>query len=157
MARGQEAQAPFSFDPRNGVKADGPAFGDGAASGRITEQPERAVGPGGHARLTWAGGARGLDRRLEAPFVIVERESGGRWRRVDDDLGMNVVWTIDDASNYTARWHVPSTARNGTYRLVIWANRYRLTSQPFLVSRDMKPNDARPGDPIARFIPFTAG
>jgi neutral ceramidase len=156
MANGQDAQAPYPFDPRNGVKPDGRPFGDGAAGGRIVEQPAAAVGPGGHARLGWEGGERGLDRRLDQPFVIVERRIGARWARADDDLGLNVVWTID-GRRYAARWQVPSAARAGSYRIVIAANRYRLESRPFTVDRGLAPNEPPQDDPIAPFTPYTEG
>jgi hypothetical protein len=157
IARGQEAQPPYPFDPRNGVKADGRPFGDGAATGAIVEQPAAAVGPGGHARLAWSGGAGGLDRRLDAPFVVVQRRAGGRWVRADDDLGLNVVWTVDEQHRYTARWEVPASAHAGAHRLVILANRYRLESRPFTVDRGLGPADAPAGDPIGPFMPYTEG
>jgi hypothetical protein len=157
MARGQDAQPPYPFDPRNGVKADGKPFGDGAASGSIIEQPAESAGPGGHVRLAWAGGARGLDRRLDAPFVVVERRAGARWLRADDDLGLNIVWTVDGQGRYTARWQVPTSAREGAHRIVIAANRYRLESRPFTVDRGVAPNEPAAGDPIAPFMPYTEG
>jgi hypothetical protein len=157
MARGQEAQAPYPFDPRNGVKADGKPFGEGSDGGKIEEQPAPSAGPGGHARLTWIGGPRGLDRRLDAPFVIIDRRRGARWVRADDDLGLNIVWTVDGSGRYTARWEVPASAPAGTYRLVIAANRYRLESRPFTVDRRVAPNEPVAGDPIAPFTPYTEG
>jgi hypothetical protein len=157
MARGEPAQSPYPFDPRNGVRADAAPFADGAAAGTILEQPGPLVGPGGHARITWQGGVGGLDRPLDTPFVVIERRSGDRWLHADDDLGLDVVWTIDPEGRYTARWQVPTAAPAGAYRLVITARRYRLESTTFTVDRTVPPNAPAPGDPIAAFIPYTDG
>lgn len=43
MARGEPAQAPFPFDPRNGVVADGEPFPAGAAKGTAESQPAGRV------------------------------------------------------------------------------------------------------------------
>jgi hypothetical protein len=52
---------------------------------------------------------------------------------------------------------VPASAADGTYRLVIAANRYRLESRPFTVDRRVAPDEPAAGDPIAPFTPYTEG
>nr|MDQ3936604.1 hypothetical protein [Actinomycetota bacterium] len=51
------------------------------------------------------------------------------------DLGLAVVWEVDGEGRHTARWEVPVSAALGRYRFAITANRYRLVSEPFTVSR----------------------
>jgi neutral ceramidase len=58
-----------------------------------------------------------------------------RWRTADSDLGLNILWTVDDNGLYNARWEAPLDAPTGTYRFVIRANRYGLTSGTFKVTR----------------------
>jgi len=65
--------------------------------------------------------------------VIVERRSGRKWKRVDSDLGLAILWRVDDAGAHTAYWEVPRGAKLGTYRLLVTATRYRLTSDEFRV------------------------
>src|SRR4051794_35308256 len=133
LATGQPAPAPYPYDPRNGV-ADGAApYGPGAASGAIVMQPT-GVQRLQRSRITWQGGAQGLDKQLDHPFVRVQRRVRRGWRAVTDDLGLQVLWRVDDNGVYTAEWEVPLTAATGTYRFVITANRYRLDSRPFAVS-----------------------
>jgi hypothetical protein len=56
-----------------------------------------------------------------------------RWRTVDSDLRLNILWTVDDDGVYSAHWEVPLDAPKGTYRFVVRANRYALTSSTFKV------------------------
>ena len=49
------------------------------------------------------------------------------------DLGLQIVWRVDDAGRYDALWEVPLSARRGVYRIVVLANRYRLASRRFNV------------------------
>jgi hypothetical protein len=58
-----------------------------------------------------------------------------RWRTVDSDLGLNMLWSVDSNGVYSARWEVPLDAPTGTYRFVVTANRYGLTSSSFRVVR----------------------
>ena len=51
-----------------------------------------------------------------------------------DDLGLEMIWRVDDQGRYEAQWQVPLTAAEGTYRFVVTANRYRIESAPFRVS-----------------------
>ncbi|MEA2469207.1 MAG: neutral ceramidase [Thermoleophilaceae bacterium] len=56
-----------------------------------------------------------------------------RWRTVDSDLGLNVLWTVDSGGAYNVHWEVPLDAPAGKYRFVVTANRYGLTSHAFNV------------------------
>ena len=53
--------------------------------------------------------------------------------RFDDDLGLAMLWRVDDEGRHDARWEVPLDAPAGIYRLVVRAKRYRLVSAPFRV------------------------
>jgi hypothetical protein len=46
---------------------------------------------------------------------------------------LNVLWTVNDSGKYSAEWEVPLTAPSGSYRFVVQANHYSLTSSPFAV------------------------
>jgi hypothetical protein len=58
-----------------------------------------------------------------------------RWQTVDSDLGLNMLWSVDSNGVYSAHWEVPLDAPTGTYRFVVTANRYGLTSSTFRVVR----------------------
>ncbi len=135
LARGEPAPAPAPFDPTNGVTPDGPAYGGGAARGALLAQPAARVPRLGHASVAWRGGPQGLDRPVDRAFVTAQRRTGGRWLRFDDDLGLAMLWRVDDEGRYDARWEVPLDAPAGIYRLVVQAKRYRLVSAPFRVAR----------------------
>jgi hypothetical protein len=94
----------------------------------------------------WRGGASGTDRPLDRPFVRVQRLGGGRWRTADTDLGLRILWRVDDdrpklsgvprfrsgeAGRYTAWWEPALSAPTGRYRFVVAARRYRLVSRSF--------------------------
>jgi neutral ceramidase len=134
LVRGEPAPDPHPFDARNGVRPDGPAYGPGAAEGRLTAEPAERVAAGEHVRVRWHGGPRGLDRPLDDPFVTVERRAGGRWAPRTDDRDLEIVWQTDGRAAYTATWGVPGNTPAGEYRLVVTANRYRLESRPFTVT-----------------------
>lgn len=139
LVRGEPAPAPAPFDPTNGVTPDGPPYAAGADTGTVLEQPQAAYARLGHAALAWQGGEQGLDRPVDEAFVIAERRAGRHWVRADDDLGLAMLWEVDDAGRYHARWEIPLRAPLGTYRFVIRAKRYRLVSTAFDVepSRDL--------------------
>jgi hypothetical protein len=134
LARGTAAPPAVDFDPTNGVRADGPAYGDGAAAGQLIAQPAPAVPRLGHAALAWQGGPQGLDRPVDRAFVSVQRRSHKRWRRADSDLGLAMFWKVDDTGRHDAFWEVPRNARLGRYRFVVTAKRYRLVSRRFTVA-----------------------
>ena len=57
-----------------------------------------------------------------------------RWRRVTDDLGMQIEWSSDAGGHDQAAWEVPLSATPGRYRFLITGKRYELASSPFTVS-----------------------
>src|SRR3954447_19515415 len=145
LVSGRKAPKPYSYDPRNGVRATAPPFSRGAKSGRITKQPERTARRMLHPAVQWQGGPRGLDRPLERAFVRIPRHPGGRWRTVDSDLGLDILWQVSSSGLYRAEWEAPYDHRLGTYRFRITANHYSLTSRRFRLrsSRAMTGQRAR--------------
>jgi neutral ceramidase len=133
LTAGKPAPDPHPFDATNGVAPDETAYDAGAASGTVVAQPaatERLA----RAKFAWQGGQRGFDRPLDRAFVRIERRASRTWRTVADDLGLLIVWRVDDQGQYTAQWQVPIDARPGKYRFVVTGNRYGVTSAPFAVS-----------------------
>jgi neutral ceramidase len=133
LVRGEPAPAPVDFDPTNGVTPDGPLYPSGAEGGTILEQPAASYPRLGHAAIAWRGGPEGLDRPVDAPFVIAERLVKGRWVPYDTDLGLAMLWKVDPEGRHDAFWEVPRYTPAGTYRFVVQAKRYRLTSREFRV------------------------
>jgi neutral ceramidase len=131
LVHGRRAPKPYAYDPRNGIRAKSPPFGKGAARGRIVTQPGPKARRLLHPTIAWQGGPRGLDRPLDRAFVRIQRRSAGRWRGVDSDLGLDVLWRVDSNGLYRAEWEAPYDHRLGTYRFRITANRYSLTSRSF--------------------------
>jgi neutral ceramidase len=132
LAAGKPAPEPRPFDATNGVAPDETPYEKGAESGSALKQPagvERLM----RAKFSWQGGVRGFDRPLDNAFVRIERRDRGEWREVTSDLGLEVLWRVDDNGVYNAEWQVPLDARAGTYRFAVTANRYGLQSQPFRV------------------------
>ncbi len=155
MRAGEPAPAPAPFDPRNGIEPTGEPFGKGATEATAVDQPV-ATPPGSQAAFRWQGGLAGLDRRLDRRFIAIQRRGAKRWRRVADDLGLAIVWTVDDAGVYDAHWQVPRKAREGRYRIKVTANRYRLRSKPFAVDRAAPPVQLDPDHPATMFAPITS-
>jgi neutral ceramidase len=149
MAAGQPPQEAYPFDPTKGVQLDGEPYGPGAARGRAEGQPARRVRRLGRVRFAWRGGEKGLDRPVGRAFVVVQRRTRAGWRRSATDLGLAMLWTVDDSGRYEASWEVPLGARRGIYRFVIRAKRYRLVSRRFRVlaarSLVLREVPARPG------------
>jgi neutral ceramidase len=133
LVSGEPAQAAYALDPTNGVSPNGAPYGSGAARGTLEEQPVRTVRRFVKAQLAWRGGPHGLDRPLGRAFVVVQRRAGRRWRTVDSDLGLGMLWKVDDEGAHRALWEVPRSAAPGRYRLRVRAKRYRLTSLRFRV------------------------
>jgi neutral ceramidase len=134
IADGKPAPSPYNLDPSYGVHADGPVYPAGASSGTITSQPARSYPRLGQAQLAWDGGPSGHDRPLDKPFVLAQHRQRGKWTTVDTDLGLNMLWRVDDSGHYTVEWEVPLSAAPGMYRLVVTATRYTLSSAPFTVA-----------------------
>ena len=133
LVSGRRAQHAYPFDPRNGVEANAAPFPKGAASGRIVAEPRRAHRRLRHATVSWQGGPRGYDRPLDMPFIVVQRKRRFGWQRVTTDLGLEILWSVDEDGRYEAAWEIPRKASAGTYRFRIKARRYDLTSGRFRV------------------------
>jgi len=170
---GKPAPAPYPFDPRHGVEANGEPFGKGAESATALAQPV-ATPPGAQAVFEWQGGPNGLDRRLDRRFIAIERKTKKQaastaaglraglrpprsqaWKRVTDDLGVSIVWTGDPDGAYSAHWQVSPRAKAGMYRFKVTANGYRLRSSPFAVNPSAPATNPDPAHPAALFAPVT--
>jgi neutral ceramidase len=136
LATGGDAPSPVSFDPRNGLAPNYEPYPVGATKGSVVAQP-RTVRRMRRAKFSWQGGERGFDRPFDRRFVTVQQRGvRGKWRRVADDLGMDILWRVDDEGRYSAEWQVPLAVPVGTsYRFVVTARKYRLRSKPFRVLR----------------------
>jgi neutral ceramidase len=132
LGTGQPVPAPYPFDPRNGVSADASPFPTGTSAASISAQPSRSA-RFSRASFSWTGAPRGYDRRLDGAFVTVRRFGSKGWTPVTDDLGLQVMWRVDDSGKYTAWWQVPLDAPAGRYDFLVTANHYRLTSRAFEV------------------------
>jgi hypothetical protein len=124
------AAAPDPSDPRNGVAATAAPFGTGVSTAVARSRPERTQRMQ-RASFSWQGGVKGLDMPLGRAFVSVERMGHGTYA---DDLGLQILWRVDDNGVYTAEWEVPRDAPTGGYRFVVTGNHYRLVSAPFTVT-----------------------
>jgi neutral ceramidase len=133
LVSGKPAPAAYPYDPRNGLLATEPPFPSGATRATATGQPSvtRRLR---RASFAWNGGPRGEDRPLDRAFVTIQRRTGSGWRDVDSDLGLNILWDVDDNGAYRAFWEVPRAAPAGRYRFRVTANRYGLTSRGFDVA-----------------------
>ena len=130
LLEGRPAPAPYASDPTNGVAATGAPFGTGATSAAAKSQPgttQRLA----RASFSWQGGPKGLDMPLGRAFVSIERLGHGV---AANDLGLQLLWRVDDNGVYSAQWEVPRDAARGRYRFVVTANHYRLASAPFTVT-----------------------
>jgi len=135
LVTGRSAPPPYAYDPSAGVHVTSAGYGSGAASATATAQPAAAVRLG-HTSFSWtSGGANGIDRPVDKPFVTIQRQAHRHWRWVSDDLGMQVEWSSDQGGAYTTAWEVPLTAVPGRYRFRITAKRYTLVSRPFPIGR----------------------
>jgi neutral ceramidase len=145
LARGLPAPAAHPFDPTRGLRPTAAGYPSGSAHGRAVSQPV-ATERLGHAVFRWRGGESGTDRPLDRAFVSVQRRSARGWRTVDSDLGLAILWRVDDArpkvegiphfrrggiGTYRAEWEPALAAAAGTYRFLITARRYRLASRGF--------------------------
>jgi neutral ceramidase len=149
LVRGDPAPQPYPYDPRNGVVAKAAPFPLGAASATAAGQHTGAWRLG-RPSFSWDGGVRGFDRPLDRSFVNVQRRTAsGAWRTVDSDLGLAMLWTVDEDGLYRARWEPPLDQPLGRYRFLVTANRYTIASNPFTleVSRALTPRrvSAPPG------------
>jgi neutral ceramidase len=147
LVQGLPAPAPHPFDPTLGLRPTAGPYPSGAARGRALAQPQTTERLG-HAVFRWRGGESGTDRPLDTSFVRVQRRVRGGWRTVASDLGLSILWAVDDdlpklagiprfrsgrAGSYRAAWEPPPSAPAGSYRFLVSARRYRLASRPFRV------------------------
>jgi len=133
LVAGRKAPKAYPYNPRNGVTAKAGPFARGARSGKIVKQPKRTTRRLLHPTVAWQGGPRGYDRPLDRAFVKVQHRSGGHWRTVESDLGLEILWRVDSNGLYRAEWEPPYNHRLGKYRFRITANKYHLTSHSFRV------------------------
>ena len=150
LVAGTPAPAPYAYDPTNGIGSDAAPFPTGPSSASGFAQPPTEAQRLGHPKIWWQGGQRGYDRPVDRPFVLVQRQTGGSWETVDSDLGLNVLWTVNDSGKYSAEWEVPLGAPTGSYRFVVQANRYSWTSSPFSVVPARSLSVARVGPAVVR-------
>ncbi|MCW3040332.1 MAG: hypothetical protein JWM31_2237, partial [Solirubrobacterales bacterium] len=134
LASGKPADAPYALDPSYGVKPDGPPYPAGAAAGSITAEPAASVAAAGDVTLRWTGGPLGRDRPVARAFVSAQRLVAKRWRTVDSDLGLHMLWHVDAKGAYDVTWSLPGSVPPGTYRLRVTAARYGLQSRSFAVT-----------------------
>jgi neutral ceramidase len=131
LVSGEPAQGAYPFDPTNGVAPDAPPFDQGPAAATIAGEPAGPYERFQRVPFSWRGGAFGVDRPLDRPFVRIVRVTDGGSSTVDSDLGLGMLWKVDDQGAYQALWEIPRQLTAGRYRVVVTANRYRLESQPF--------------------------
>src|SRR5829696_1410519 len=122
LVRGEPAQSPAEFDPTNGVTPDGAPYGPGASEGKlIGGPPAKPYGRLDRATIAWQGGPKGLDRPVDRAFITAERKVGKRWVAYDSDLGLSMLWKVDDNGRYDAQWEIPLETPMGMYRFVVTA------------------------------------
>ncbi|HYH62783.1 MAG TPA: hypothetical protein VD766_13020, partial [Solirubrobacterales bacterium] len=136
---GEPAPPPDEDKRRNGVEDNAAPFPTGANSATSIEQP-KTTRRLDRASFLWQGGPDGTDRPLDRAFVTIQRKKGGRWRAVDSDLGLRILWKVDSKGAYEALWEAPQNAPRGRYRFKITANLYRIKSRPFRLraARDLE-------------------
>ena len=132
LVDGAAPPPPYDYDLTNGITPDGSKFPTGADSATVVSQPAPGTRRLLHPTFQWKGGIRGYDRPLDRAFVSVQRRvHHGRWRAVDSDLGLDILWRVNADGVYTAEWEPPLDAHPGLYRFAISARKYRLRSKPF--------------------------
>jgi hypothetical protein len=135
LVQGKPAPHPYPFDPSYGIHPDGAPYPPGADHATITQQPApTAVARGADVTMAWTGGPSGLDRPVDRAFIRAERLVGHRWRIDDTDLGLGMLWRVDDQGHYTLQWTPVKTLPAGTYRMHVTATRYELISSTFTVT-----------------------
>lgn len=130
------APAAHAFDPSNGISPLAAPFSTGASQATQVSAPATTQRLA-RAQYSWQGAPKGADMPLGRAFVRIERgtrtASGLSWAAHADDLGLQIVWHVDDSGVYTAEWEVPRDAPVGEYRFVVTANHYRIASPEFRV------------------------
>ena len=139
LVQGRPAPPPYPYDPRNGVTANAAPFPLGAASATR----RRPAGPASlAARAPPSPGTAGCAASTARSTAPSSRSSAAPrpapGETVDSDLGLAVLWTVDEDGLYRARWEPPLDQPLGAYRFRITANRYTLASNPF----KLRPSEA---------------
>ena len=108
-----------------------PAVGNGGVPGELLGGPSGAVERMTTVTVEWRGAADGVDRPLDAPFLVLERRSpAGAWEAVDSDLGIGFAWR-ESGGRYLARYDLDPALAAGTHRLRVLSGAYELTGEPF--------------------------
>ncbi len=134
LAEGKPGPPSFQFDQTNGIADNGEPFPEGAREATAIAQPDPVGRRLGAVTFSWLGGPRGYDRPLDKAFIRVQRKQrhGKRhWKTVDKDLGLHVLWFVDDEGHYTTRWEPSLGAAPGIHRIVVAGRHYRLRSDRF--------------------------
>jgi neutral ceramidase len=133
IATKKPAEAPYDLDPSYGVKPDGPAYPEGAASGTVSTQPgdvQRLQ----RATFSFTGAPNGNDLPTDRAFITAQRKVRGKWRKAATDLGLQFLWRAGADGVYKVEWEVPLSAKAGEYRFKVTAKRYTLTTGSFHVT-----------------------
>ncbi len=133
MKSGKPAPAPYEQPTLGGTSPGSPDVGDGGVEGALITEPAAVVGRHGLVELSWSGAARGVDRPVDTPFLVLERRVGSAWKPVASDLGVRWVWEEADGT-YTARYDVPADAPTGKHRVRVLSGSYTLTTKTFTVA-----------------------
>lgn len=134
LTEGKPGPESYEFDQTNGIEDNGAPFPEGAEEATALEQPGAIGRRLGAVTFRWQGGPRGFDRPLDRAFVRIQRKQrhGKRaWKTVDKDIGLHVLWFVDDDGRYTARWEPGLSHETGTHRVVVAGRHYRLESEKF--------------------------
>jgi neutral ceramidase len=132
LQAGKPAPEPDEPAVLGGTEAGTRDVGDGGVEGALATEPAATVPRHGLVEVAWTGAAGGVDRPVDAPFLVVERLVGKAWQRVATDLGVRFVWEEADGA-YTARYDVPADAALGPHRLRVLSGSYTLTTRTFSV------------------------
>jgi hypothetical protein len=130
MAAGAPAPAPDQPATLGGTEPGTRDVGDGGVQGRLVTQPATTVARHGLVEIAWTGAPGGVDRPVDAPFLLVERKVAGGLAAVDSDLRGRIVWEEADG-DYTARYDVPAGAPVGPHRMRVVSGSYTLTTRTF--------------------------
>ncbi len=142
MAAGAPAPKPDKPAELGDAEPAAPAVGNGGVAGKLLADPTGTVGRGEVVDLRWSGAPGGVDRPADLPFLSLERQDpGGRFRRVDSDLGLSFAWRETSEGKYAARYDVSPDLAPGTHRFRITSGAYDLKGRPFQIvpSRDLIP------------------
>ena len=109
-ARPRRARAarPPSSTPTNGVSPDGPAVPGGRRrAARSSSSPATSRASSSAAHRAGRAARRASTARSTRAFVTAERRVQGAGWRADDDLGLAMLWKVDDDGVHDAQWEVP--------------------------------------------------